>query len=381
MEPIFEHPPSKTAHQLRAAVAFVSLTCSSCGSQAGEDYLGEPLLSMHGQAILSGGVAASEPIVPALCIYEGRKTGAPVRYLPVDQLPVELRAHFADREFWIDEQVQIHIVEAVSKGRFPAEFDIEVFSPPPTAAFEPLWTGTTNHAYGYACAVAQNHPASTTMIQVYTSHDLVRPTPDAPCTIRRLWYVSPESFYTEEYSCVTREEWDALLPTLKDPEQVVSLSIERYGVLSSAGDPALKQQVVAPGIVGMAKAPYVMYLEKVVSPNSYEAWSLGAHQRGLSAGYHLYPEPPGRRLRCPPKPQEIVAALPRVYQQDEALVDSLLREAPWPEQHEAVLQQAYRDAQRKACPSWEAPESPSGPITIEIGPAAGEVAAATVSSE
>lgn len=156
-----------------------------------------------------------------------------------------------------------------------------------------------------------------------------------------------------------------------DPEAVVASAIQKYGVLSSAGDSALKNDVVAPGIVGMAKSPFVLYLEKDLTPGSYEAWSLGANARGLSAGYHIYHEPPGSRLYCPAKPHEIVAELPAADRSNQALVDLVLRGEPWPEQYESVLLEASQDARQKSCP-WEQPEAPSGPITIEIGPAGGD---------
>jgi hypothetical protein len=261
----------------RWALAACILACAACGTQASDEYLGEPLLSMQGQAKVQALTGGGQPIVPALCF-----SGPLARYpklltdnvdLPPGEPPFEIdlpvgRGTVTDN--------LVHIVDIESQGEFPAKFNVDVYVPPPDSALSRLLSGEPRMATGFICAVYKDHAAVAHHVDRFSTSTMQcegvapgNPNP-GPCKKQFISFVVDSSrFYVETYVCPT---W---------------LSKASECAMQSVGDPALKYEIFAETIVGVADDPLVVYLADPAPAGSYTAWLLGAAE-GVSAGYHLF---------------------------------------------------------------------------------------------
>jgi hypothetical protein len=256
---------------IRAVVVNALWLASACGDQAGSDYLGEPLLRMRGQVVLSALTGARE-VEPALCFFGADQPVPPTfdaAKLPPD-VAAELEIGGRSTVLAIN-KAATHIVDVESRGKFPAQFDVGVYLPPPSEALslafhdgEPRW------ATGVVCAVASEHPAVTFPLATggYLMEGKARYVLVSELTPR---------FYFEARDCTTPER----NPTRDNPNCTTRTQgdadlIYEFGGNAFAGE----------WVLGSAHDFDVVYLEHDAPVGSYIAWRYGA-ARGLSAGYHL----------------------------------------------------------------------------------------------
>jgi hypothetical protein len=267
------------------------LLLSACGQQAGDDYRGEPLLRMRGQAVVSA-LTGGQAIEPALCFFFADQPDAPA--FDPSTLPAEIRAElthfgFLEVEVYQTKRVATHILDVESRGEFPAQFDVEVYLPPPSSGLSAPWVaGEPRWAQGRVCAVAAEHPPVTFPF----AHGGHADTIEGHFRYAVASLQTPR-FYYEAYDCPP-----GTLPQFATTECSKS----------SAGDPSLVYEFPlseyhSESVLGTATDIDVLYLEEAAAPGSYAAWLWGAVD-GLSAGYHLFPvvtdppEGPGDRWMC-----------------------------------------------------------------------------------
>jgi hypothetical protein len=252
----------KPTHRF-AAVALVPLVGWACGTQATDEYLGEPLLSMRGVVSTdSSGVTADS--IPALCFIEPQY-GVSLR---IDRLPDAIREDI-DNILQVGGEAEAHILDVEARGQFPAEFDIEVFTPPPSAALSRLFGGEPKAAFGRVCAVTQEHPAKGQQLSTLGISDCDKEPPHA-CVGRTVRMTRDGSrYYSEHHDC----------PALDAPVEACEVTSE--------GDPRL---LAATGgfehVYGVDERTHVVYLAEPAPAGSYTAYLLAAPD-GLDAGYHV----------------------------------------------------------------------------------------------
>ena len=121
-------------HKLRRMggwlAGLAALVCG-CDARATEDYRGEPLLTLSGKLVLETG-SAPDDLVPALAFRTDQST---IQFLDVD-----------------------------TRGEFPANFSLDVMSPPPSAAMKRV-PGAPDYAIAYISAVPADHPSGITPIE------------------------------------------------------------------------------------------------------------------------------------------------------------------------------------------------------------------------
>ncbi|HMI90509.1 MAG TPA: hypothetical protein VK509_04055 [Polyangiales bacterium] len=259
-----------------ASACALLLALAGCGQQAGDDYRGEPLLRMRGQATVSA-LTGGQAIVPALCFFNADNPDPPAwdpGKLPADVRagqdlglpggPIPLPLHV--------EPSATHVLDVESNGQFPAQFDIDVYQPPPSAALslgfgegEPRW------ASGRVCAVTDPHPAVT--FSVVTGGSVVEGQDGHYRKRMILASQTSDRFYVEDYDCPTGET------ALADCAKTVR------------GDASLQYGSWSEFVVGASSDLEVVYLAEDAPAGSYTAWGLGAED-GLTAGYHLYAQRP-----------------------------------------------------------------------------------------
>jgi hypothetical protein len=128
------------------------LVAPACGRQVDDEYLGEPLLSLRGQvtsAALTGGPGA----VPALC-FQHFTGDLSSRW---DKLPADVIEALGEPNLDQASPYDLHIVDVEARGDFPAEFAIDVYVPPKPETLARLITGEPLSAFGYVCAVREDH--------------------------------------------------------------------------------------------------------------------------------------------------------------------------------------------------------------------------------
>ena len=252
---------------------------AGCGQQAGADYLGQPLLSMHGQATVSA-LTGGQAVVPALCFVTEGPAPAPLDF---NKLPADIRMDLANAEanggvaFFpaFAPPSAMHILDVQSHGEFPAQFDIDVYLPPVDAALsDPLFDGEPRSALGSVCAVTMDHAAVTHTLAsgVLASCD------DTTCYRDQLIesYDTPR-FYSERYTSPASKPDDSSKVT--------------------EGDPTLQYENVAESVVGTTTEDFgLVYLASTAAAGSYTAWRFGSRD-ALSAGYHLFA--PGAEAAAP----------------------------------------------------------------------------------
>lgn len=252
------------------------LLLAACGQQAGDDYRGEPLLHLRGQAVVSA-LTGGQTIQPALCFFYADGPEAP-EFDPTT-LPPEIRAELtlggvSVVEVFQRKRAATHILDVESRGEFPAQFDVEVYLPPPAAGLSAAWVaGEPRWAKGRVCAVAADHPAVTFPLAMGGFSD-----PMAGEFHYAVASLLTPRFYYEAYDCPP-----GTLPQFASTECTKS----------SAGDPSLAfeapiVELRSESVLGTAAEVEVLYLEEDAAPGSYTAFVWGA-ANGLSAGYHLFP--------------------------------------------------------------------------------------------
>jgi hypothetical protein len=297
-----------------------ALLLSACGSQAGEGYRGESLLSMQGQATVLA-PTGGEPVVPALCFYDEESTrrNAGIKSLALDHLPPDIEQDLrgdqpvSDEPPWPhEEQLLIHIVDVESTGRFPSEFDVEVYAPPPEETLSRAVPGGPRMAVGFVCAVKRDHRAVSRYLQFVENYscNTEGPSGSSDCFLRFLWLIAgSDRYYSERYDC---------------PDGV--MNYEECTLTTKQGDATLKLETVGEDIVGAAASPAVVYLDGKAAPGTFAAWLFDASKTGLSAGYHLFGESEGVAplwSTCMPGADEIIAHLAPEFSADEQLQEAI----------------------------------------------------------
>lgn len=275
-------------------IAYVSFTtlAGACGPQASEDYNGEPLLRMRGQ-VSAGALTLTQSIEPALCF-----TQTVPGTLNVSALPPQLQADFEGIGFGAS-RTRAHIMDVEVAGTFPAEFSVNVYTPPPSAAIKPLFAGEPPSAWGYVCAVQAEHTALAETVsgtQLWSCE-----TNDGPCRLTNIVMTDSGSrFYAERFEC----------PSLDTKDE--SCEVNRSGEVALLTETGGFEHVVA-----LVMDPELVYLAAPAPPGSYTAFTLGAPD-GLPAGYHL-------RKRAPSSddPQkDLDYGLAQLAAQEKALVET-----------------------------------------------------------
>ena len=271
------NPSNETPVPTKSALCVGMLVLAACGQQAGEDYRGQPLLHMRGQAIVSA-LTGGQAITPALCFFYAELPKAPV--FDPNKLPAAVRERVMyDGHSLLDlpngghRHLATHILDVESRGTFPAQFDVDVYLPPPSGGLSsPVLRGEPRWATGYVCAVRAAHPA---VSFPFAAGGLSREDGTFEFTIASL---TTPGFYTETYS--------------ECPANTLPQFAKSACKKTSEGDPSLSyefsmQACTSEFVLGTAQSVDVVYLDQAALPGSYTAWQWGAAS-GLSAGYHLF---------------------------------------------------------------------------------------------
>lgn len=281
---------TETTSLAGGALGACLLLLAACGQQAGDDYRGEPLLRMRGQAVVSA-LTGGQAVEPALCFFAADEPVPPA--FDPNTLPPDIRAElsaagFLEVEVINKQRAATHILDVESRGEFPAQFDVDVYLPPPDIGLSAPWVaGETRFARGMVCAVPTEHPAVSFRLASGGHADTV---------IGEFRYAIASTqtprFYYEAYDCPP-----GTLPQFATTECTKS----------SAGDPSLAYEFPiaefhSEFVIGIADEFEVLYLDEPALPGSFTAWYWGA-ANGLSAGYHLLPvlpvtEPSPEQLEC-----------------------------------------------------------------------------------
>lgn len=270
------------------------LVAGACGQQATEDYAGEPLLAMTGQALIEA-PTGGEAIEPALCFFSREKLAS----LPGDgasptapwdpaTLPADVQALLAwpeDPELpsqhppffsGLVAEEETFIRGGTTEGDFPTHFSFRVYEAPPDRAIVSPFEGEPAVARGGVCAVRPGHRASSRRVYT-TSLGLCSP---SACYGRKLLASSdtPERAYAEAYTCPP----GGAPQTVEEAETCARESV---------GDSSLRFEQFSEFVIGVAVEHMLIYLAEPASAESYLVWSLGLTE-GLGAGYHLFTSPP-----------------------------------------------------------------------------------------
>ena len=294
-----------------------ALVLAACGQQAGQDYAGEPLLRLRGQAVVSA-LTGGQPVEPALCFFLADGPKAP--QLDLDVLPAELRAGLMyegqsviEMPMAAGDRLATHILDVESRGEFPAQFDVDVYQPPPSAGLSaPHIAGEPRWALGSVCAVTTDHAAVTFPFAHGGQSD---------STSARFDYavlsLSEPRFYYERYDC----------PPGTLPQFAMSECTK-----TSAGDPNMafefpSTEYRSESVLGSADELEVLYLEEPAPAGSYTAFVWGAAE-GLAAGYHLFAQRPKLPEGVPPADVECrVAAQTEAELVNEEMLGARIRAA------------------------------------------------------
>lgn len=254
-----QHRPVSTRH----FAILLLVAAGACGSQASEEYLGAPLLRMQGHVSVDALNAASQS-VPALCFPEVQLD----KKFRLDRLPDDLQLTFDGFDVAGGGGVA-HVVAAETRGKFPAEFDIEIFEPPPAAATLAAFPGEPRAAFGQVCAVESGH-AETEQALINVSTLETHADDLNACNgayLRSAWDGS--HYYARTFYC----------PTHGLPLSECQLTAKGDSqLLASGGD--------YDNVFGVDENVQVIYLAEPARAGSYTAYLAGAPE-GLDAGYHV----------------------------------------------------------------------------------------------
>jgi hypothetical protein len=252
-----------TRTSIGIATAMSAALCAGCGAQAGEDFLGEPLLRMRGH-VTTTGLTLAPAVTPALCFPELVWSA-----VNLDGLPEQFQATFENSVFGSGSG-RARIMDVEVQGVFPAEFKVNVYSPPPAAALEPLLPGEPLIVRGNVCAVQSEHDAVAEAVSVLGSSGGCPVSPSAPCSSTTVVTTDSGSrYYVQSQSCPT------------GAASVDECTETRGGDLALLSDTGGYEHVVA-----QVFDPELVYLAAPAPAGSYTAYTLGAPD-GLPAGYHL----------------------------------------------------------------------------------------------
>lgn len=217
-----------------------------CDAQTGDQYRGEPLLTMSGSVQLALEVDNQDQLMPALA-FRGQ-----------------------------DGDSRMFVVDADVQGHFPAEFTLNVYEPPPEGAIQTLeahYEQRPRVAIGYITAVTPETPrtfrygTSESSFGSGCAVDAEGGTP--PCPTTHQWCNSDQTAcYTEVVTC----------PASDSPPEDCTVVAD--------GDPALKNDQFDE-LSGLSENYMVLWLEEPAPPRSWIAYAVGKRDEGLAQGYHL----------------------------------------------------------------------------------------------
>jgi hypothetical protein len=245
-----------------------------CGTQASEDFPGAVLLQLQGRVTVDPVAAASDSI-PALCFTQF--TAATDK--PADRLPESVLMGF-EYDLRSNRTQVAHIVDVESRGHFPAEFDVNVYTPPPPEALERLTPEEPLAGFGMVCAVSAMHKplaqslngGSRFMCDISDGSG-AQPcnTPGTPVTGRLLSTTQDGSrYYLKTWDCEDGSDLDTC-------------------DITADGDVTLLREMGGyEGVFSLADAVQVIYLSEPAAAGSYTAYRAFAPD-GLAAGYHVRP--------------------------------------------------------------------------------------------
>lgn len=220
---------------------------SGCAAQATTDYQGDPLFSMKGRVEVPLTVTTDQPLVPAIA-------------------------------FTKSYAVEIRIVQAEVSGEFPANFQVDLYAPPPAAVIGGYESesipGEPRYTIGYISAVTADHLSTLYYAQTLLGGE--ETCDDEGCVITR----EAKSAFTDRKGTVS----------IFCPHGVsdfpLSGSAPRCTLRARTGDPMFVSFVDDPMFAGAADNYVVVYLEGPAKPGGYLSLIFGAPE-GLAAGYHL----------------------------------------------------------------------------------------------
>jgi len=226
--------------------ALLALTLGACDAQVSPFYRGESLLTVVGSVEIAENRTPA-PLVPALA--------------------------FASRA-----RNEILVVEAQVQGRFPADFRLDVYDPPPSAALgstSELFESEERMALGYITAVPQQHRAVIRFGDTQDSSSSACSSAGCATTTVRTWCTSTAEIdcYEETIACPEGAVWSGE----DDPPADCMITAQ-------TGDIALKEPWRE--FAGFSQNYLVLYLPSPAPSGSYIASAFGAPS-GLERGYHL----------------------------------------------------------------------------------------------
>jgi hypothetical protein len=256
---------------------WLGVAAVGCGSQASEDFSGESLLTLRGNVSVDP-LASGPDSVPALCFHKQVVTSKS----PVHGLPDDVREFF-ESNLHSGLITEAHIVDVEARGSFPAEFDVDVYTPPPSEALDRLIPDEPLSGFGWVCAVAANHKPTAQPLQTISGYtcatdrhpqepgSTVFDGDPVPCSGQGLRV-------TQDGSRYFHKTWDC----------------ENGGDLNTCdittdGDAELLRETGGyEGVYGSSFEVQVVYSSAPVVAGSYTAYRAYAPE-GLPAGYHLRP--------------------------------------------------------------------------------------------
>jgi hypothetical protein len=193
---------------------------AGCDAQRGPDYEGEPLLTIQGSITRVDGERLDSALVPALA--------------------------------WSDKWGSALFLQDVhAEGDFPASFRFSVLQPPPAAAIFAGLDGL-RFAFGSIIAAQPDHPA---VAEGSSFHSVFSEacSGEMACAQTRSWCGSPDRCYVEEVVCQPGQSGDACT------------------VVSSEGNPALKDNPWAEHVEGFSENYSVFYAQDFMPADSVAA--------------------------------------------------------------------------------------------------------------
>jgi len=233
---------------LTLALLGAAASALGCDSRAGEEYQGEPLMTISGSVVVNNDLAPAE-LVPALAFYaaSGTKT-----------------------DLWI------HDVSVT--GEFPASFTLDVFEPPPAEAlFAPEDGVGPKVALGFIAAVSPDHPETVEI-----------PSGGGSASCSPITEGQPElgeiCIETHEY-CIDDQRQCYVETTQCDVRYEGETRIQDCRVIEASGDPELGRSLWK-HFAGVSTRYMVVYLDGPAEPVGPLARAFPGRY-SLGAGYHL----------------------------------------------------------------------------------------------
>ncbi len=241
----------------RHALGIFALTlATACDSQVSPFFTGESLLTIVGSVEIAR--SDRDSIIPALA-------------------------------FGIPEAGEVRIQEVAVQGRFPSDFRIDVYEPPPADAYfnaTHQLSGEPRVAAGYLTAVPPDHPDTiqSATHQISTQYSCTVETCDQPCGGKGC-LVSMDEYCVDSDPSIPCYVEAMYCPTFNSSPH--ECTFEPIG----DGDPELKESPWR-SFGGFSQNYMVLFLEERARKGSVIATLLGSPS-GVPAGYGLY------RLREP----------------------------------------------------------------------------------